>query len=166
MDAEEWERRIAMAWASMDDYGEPEFRELMKELTAQAPIELGGAGDFEYGGAFDSTGDPQRAVELYRRALDRGLDPDRRRQATIQMASSLRNLGRADEGVTLLIEELARGSDLLDDAVRGFLALALVDAGREREAVSQALTALAPHLTRYQRSMAAYAHALTHADNQ
>jgi hypothetical protein len=47
--------------------------------------------------------------------------------------------------------------DELDDAVRGFLALALVDVGREREAVTLALTALAPHLPRYQRSLANYA---------
>jgi tetratricopeptide (TPR) repeat protein len=160
MDAAEWERQVAVAWAAMDDYGEPEFRALMKGLAAEAPAELGGAGDAEYGGAFDSTGDPQQAVTLYRSALERGLEPDRRRQVTIQLASSLRNLGQVDESVTLLTAELERVSDPLDDAVRGFLALALLDAGREREAVSCALTALAPHLTRYQRSMTAYAHGL------
>jgi Tetratrico peptide repeat len=40
------------------------------------------------------------------------------------------------------------------------LALALVDVGREREAVSHALTALAPHLPRYQRSLGNYAQSL------
>jgi len=48
----------------------------------------------------------------------------------------------------------------LDDAVRAFLALALTDVGREREAVSLALGALAPHLPRYQRSLGNYARAL------
>ena len=75
----------------------------------------------------------------------------------IQLASSLRNVGRADESVALLTAELDADSDELDDAVRAFLALALVDVGREREAVSHALTALAPHLPRYQRSLASYA---------
>ena len=79
----------------------------------------------------------------------------------IQLASSLRNLGRAEEGVALLTDELAVGSDELDDAVRAFLALALTDVGRCPEAVSHALTALAPHLPRYQRSLAAYAQDLT-----
>ena len=37
---------------------------------------------------------------------------------------------------------------------------ALVDIGREREAVSIVLLALAPHLPRYQRSMANYARLL------
>jgi len=45
----------------------------------------------------------------------------------------------------------------LADAVRAFLALALVDVGRAREAASLALEALAPHLPRYQRSLGAYA---------
>ena len=38
-----------------------------------------------------------------------------------------------------------------------FLALALVDTGREREAVALSLTALARHLPRYNRSLANYA---------
>lgn len=75
----------------------------------------------------------------------------------IQLGSSLRNLGRAEESVALLQTELDAGSDDLDDAVRAFLALALTGVGREREAVSVAPTALAPHLTRYNRSLAAYA---------
>ena len=86
-----------------------------------------------------------------------GSRAERRRRAVIQLASSLRNVGRADESVALLTAELDAEPDELDDAVRAFLALALVDVGREREAVSHALTALAPHLPRYQRSLANYA---------
>jgi hypothetical protein len=52
----------------------------------------------------------------------------------------------------------------LDDAVEAFLALALVDVGREREAVSIALTALAGHLSRYQRSVSNYARLISQAD--
>jgi hypothetical protein len=51
-------------------------------------------------------------------------------------------------------------SDELDDAVRAFLALALAEVGRNREALSIALAALAPHLPRYQRSLANYARLL------
>jgi hypothetical protein len=47
-----------------------------------------------------------------------------------------------------------------DDAVRAFLALALIDSGRAPEALCHALTALAPHLPRYQRSVANYARLL------
>jgi Tetratrico peptide repeat len=72
-----------------------------------------------------------------------------------QLASTLRSLGQHEEAVDLLTAELARDSDDLDDAVRAFLALALTSAGRERDAVSVALTGLAAHLTRYNRSLAA-----------
>jgi hypothetical protein len=105
----------------------------------------------------DSTGHPDLAVPLYREALEHGLEGENRRRAVIQMASSLRNLGEVDESVALLTAELDQPSDHLDDAVRAFLALALADVGREREGLGHALTALAPHLPRYQRSLARYA---------
>jgi Tetratrico peptide repeat len=119
---------------------------------------------FERAAAFDSTGHPNLAVPLYRQALDRRLSGERRRRAVIQLASSLRNLGQPEESVALLTTELAAGSDHLDDAVRAFLALTLVDVGREREAASLALAALAPHLPRYQRSLANYARLLVEAE--
>ncbi|WP_018720904.1 tetratricopeptide repeat protein [Salinispora fenicalii] len=75
----------------------------------------------------------------------------------IQLASTLRNLGDPEESIDLLTAEVDRGPDELDDAVTAFLALALVDVGREREAVSLALGALAKHLPRYDCSLAHYA---------
>jgi hypothetical protein len=112
---------------------------------------------FERACDYDSNGHPDLAVPLYRQALEGTLEGENRRRAVIQLASSLRNLGEAEESVALLTAELDAPADHLDDAVRAFLALALVDVGREREAVSHALTALAPHLPRYQRSLANYA---------
>ncbi len=88
----------------------------------------------------------------------------RRRRAVIQLASSLRNVGQAEESVALLRAEREQPSDELDDAVAATLALALADTGREREAVSVAVAALAPHLPRYQRSMANYARLLVEED--
>jgi len=73
------------------------------------------------------------------------------------MASSLRNLGHSERAVALLSAELDAGTDALDSAVRAFLALALVDEGREREAVAVTLTALSSYLPRYNRSVARYA---------
>ena len=79
----------------------------------------------------------------------------------IQLASTLRNLGHPDESVALLRAEREEGSDELDDAVVATLALALADTGREREAAGLAIGALARHLPRYNRSMAAYAEELS-----
>ncbi|WP_207930580.1 tetratricopeptide repeat protein [Streptomyces hainanensis] len=154
-----WEQRVAQAWRTIDEHEAAEFRALIEGLAAELPADSALAA-FERGCAHDSTGQPERAVPEYRRALELGLTGVRRRRAVCQLASSLRNLGDPAEGVELLTAELARTSDHMDDAVRATLALCLVDVGREREAVSAALTALAPHLPRYQRSMANYARAL------
>ena len=159
----EWEPRIAAAWASIDDLSERDFLMLIEKLVAELPADSP-AGIFERAASLDSTGHSDLAVPLYQQALDRGLTGVRRRRAVIQMSSSLRNLGRPEESVTLLTAELDAGSDQLDDAVRAFLALALTDVGREREAVSLALGALAPHLPRYQRSLANYARLLVEPD--
>jgi len=158
MPDQEWERRLAALWATLDDRPEDEFVAAIDALAGE--LDDDGAGPFERAAARDSTGHSDLAVPLYRHALELGLDGERRRRAVIQLASSLRNLGETAISLALLEAELGRTCDPLDDAVRAFLALALVDSGREREAVCHALTALAPHLPRYQRSVANYARAL------
>jgi hypothetical protein len=170
----DWETRVEQAWASIDDYEEreEEFRSLIDglaaELAADDPIAA-----FERACAWDSTGHSDRAVPLYRWAIDHGLTGFRRRRAVIQLASSLRNVGQGAAAVTLLeaerdvdpatLDERTRG---LADAMSAVLALCLADSGREREAVSVAVAALAPHLPRYQRSMANYARLLLEPDDQ
>lgn len=152
----EYDRRSDELWASIDEHDEEAFRAKIDELVAELPADSPVAA-FERACAFDSTGHPDRAVPLYRDALRLGLEGERRRRAVIQQASSLRNLGHVQESLELLTAELEQPSDRLDDAVSAFLALALTDSGREQEAVSVALTALAPHLPRYQRSLRSYA---------
>jgi hypothetical protein len=152
----DWERRNAELWAAIDDLDADEFLGRLETLAGELP-----PGDaiasFELGAANDSTGHPDRAAPLYRAALAAGLTGIRRRRAMIQLASTLRNLGDPEESVRLLTAERDEGSDELDDAVVAVLALALVDTGREREAAGLAIGALARHLPRYNRSMAAYA---------
>ena len=162
MPDEEWEIRLADLWAGIDEHPDDEFIGLMDGLTAELPPD-DGVGPFERAASRDSTGHSDLAVPLYREALELPLPGERRRRAVIQLASSLRNLGRAGESVALLEAELRQRSDHLDDAVRGFLALALADTGREREGLCHALVALAAHLPRYQRSLANYAHQLLEA---
>ncbi|WP_190014032.1 tetratricopeptide repeat protein [Streptomyces lucensis] len=157
-----WEDRVAAAWASFDEYPEEraeEFRALIDALVAELPDDSP-LGPFEQACAWDSTGHSDKAAPLYREALARGLDGYRGRRTKIQLASSLRNVGQAEEGVELLTPELDGPSDELDDAVRACLALCLSSLGRDREGLSLVLGALAPHLPRYQRSMANYARAL------
>lgn len=57
----------------------------------------------------------------------------------------------------ILTEESTSADDGLDDAVAVFLALSLVDVGRDREAVAHLVHALADHLPRYTASAHRYA---------
>ena len=151
-----WEERLAAVWEELDVLDEQDFLVRVERLAAELP-EGDGIADFERASSLDSVGHADLAVPLYRQALESGLPGERRRRAVIQLASSLRTLGEVRESVALLEAELDRPPDHLDDAVRAFLALALVDSGRPRDAVSLALGALAPHLHRYQRSLSSYA---------
>lgn len=151
-----WEARLADLWAGFDALEPAAFIAAVDQhaagLPARHPVGL-----FERGGAHDSTGDTAAAVPLYEAALAAGLQGSRRRQAVIQMASSLRVLGQPGRAADLLTAELALPHDELTGAVRGFLALALADLGRERETLAVSLAALSGCLPRYHRSLARYA---------
>jgi len=101
----EWEARAEQLWQRFDEFDEDAFVAAVDELAAQLP-EGSAVAAFERAGARDSTGRTAEAVPLYRTALagradGAALDPSRRRQATIQLASSLRALGQAEESVEL-----------------------------------------------------------------
>ncbi|MEU8981682.1 tetratricopeptide repeat protein [Streptomyces sp. NPDC048309] len=167
---EDWEERTAAAWATFGAYeeagtaGAADFRAVIDALVAELP-EGSPLGPFEQACAWDSTGHSDKAAPLYREALARGLSGYKGRRAKIQLSSSLRNIGQAEEGVKLLTPELDAPCDELDDAVRACLALCLSSLGRDREGLSLVLGALAPHLPRYQRSMANYARLLVHPED-
>ena len=151
-----WEEQVATLWSSLDEFEPAVFIAQLELLLAE--LEPGSAiALFERGAAQDSTGQPAHAIPLYEAALRTGLSGLRRRRAVIQMASSLRNLGNAQRAEEMLRAELQLPRDELTEAVRAFLALALVDLGREREAVAVSLQALSTYLPRYNRSLARYA---------
>lgn len=157
----EWEERIADVWqlasgSMVDD----EVIARIDAIAAERGTDDARA-EFERAGARDSTGRPDEAVPLYAHALELGLDDERRPQAVLQMASSIRNLGDPDEALRLIEQEHRAHPDApFRDEVAAFLALALASTGNERRAVSVALLALAPHLRRYTRSMTVYAREL------
>lgn len=64
--------------------GRAVVEQLLGELPADSTVAL-----FERAAACNSTDHSDRAVPLYRGALERGLSGERRRRAVIQMASSL-----------------------------------------------------------------------------
>lgn len=159
-DVSRWEASVAAIW---HDYrsGRLPDEALVEAIDAAAaqrhPNDA--VALFERAGARDSVGLELEAEPLYRAAIANGLDGARRPQAIIQLASTLRLLGRLDESDSLLrgmIESPGKSNTLIDEA-RFFLALTLEAKSDPRQALGYALQALAPHLSRYNRSAAAYA---------
>jgi tetratricopeptide (TPR) repeat protein len=152
-----WQEQVDAVWARADELGDQGVMDAMDELAAQASDPA--LALFERGGSRDSGGRTDEAEPLYREALALGLPDDERAQCTIQLASTIRNLGRADESLALLRD--AAPYPPYSTAFAAFEALALASLGRPVEGLSLVLRALAPTLPRYQRSVAAYADELT-----
>lgn len=114
---------------------------------------------FEQASVHDFLGHEALAVEGYRRALATGLEAPHHHNARIQLASTLRNLGQADQAIDLLRSMEDTPQELLPGA-QAFLALALYDDGQPAEALRTALLTLAPNLPTYRRSIIDYAHEL------
>jgi hypothetical protein len=161
----DWEARVAAVWQRVDALPPAELVAAVDALAAER--EPGDAKAlFERACARDTTGIEDEAEHCYRQALATGrLDPYRQSRATIQLASTLRILGRLDESEQLLVALLERhlepgNARALHDEARATLALTYAAQGRTAEAAGLALATLAPHLTRYHRSMARNAAAL------
>ncbi|QEO09708.1 tetratricopeptide repeat protein [Protaetiibacter larvae] len=155
----EWRVRMAAVWAEADRLEDAELVRRIDEVAAERPEDP--LALFERGGARDATGDEAGAEGFYRAALAAGLPESERAQCVIQLASTVRNLGRPEESLELLRAEFEpRPDDELADAAVAFAALALVDLGRPVEAVASLLHTLTPHLPRYRRSLHAYADAV------
>jgi hypothetical protein len=148
---------VAAVWADAGSRPEPETEAAIESLVAERPADDAVA-VFELAGVRDFVGREAEAEPLYRRALELGLEEPQRGQAVIQLASTVRNLGRPEESLTLLRDEFAGHPEHpLADAATAFAALALADTGAEREALVAVLRALVPHLPAYGRAVTAYA---------
>jgi hypothetical protein len=163
---ENWERRLAAVWDRASAMRGEDLVEAVDALAlARSPDD--GLALFERACARDTAGFEAGAEHYYRAALlAQHLDPYRRSRAVIQLASTLRILGRLAESEQLLLDELERNQDAdeeqrpLHDEARAILALTYVAQGRATEAAGLALCTLAPRLSRYNRSILASASSL------
>ncbi|WP_255447747.1 tetratricopeptide repeat protein [Schumannella sp. 10F1B-5-1] len=154
----DWRARVDAVWAD-DALDEREVMRRIDALAAERPDDPEALA--EAGGARDSAGLESWAEQLYVRALDGGLGEPFRSQVVIQLASTVRNLGRPEESIALIDAHYGdRPDHELAAAASAFRALALTSAGRQVEAVADLLLALAPTLPRYQRSVRGYAREL------
>jgi len=155
--SQSWESRVAALWSEAAELGAEEVLARMDALVAERDGSDAAAA-FESASVRDYLGREAEAEPLYRRALELGLDATRRPQAVIQLASTLRNLGRPAEAVALLDDQLAdHPADEWTAPSAAFLALALASDGRERDAASVALVALSATLPAYSAAVRRYA---------
>lgn len=160
MSEADWEARVAAVWSTANDLSDDAVLDAIDDLVIERGRE-DAAALFEAASVRDYLGRESEAEPFYRRALEIGLDEPRHAQAVIQLGSTLRVLGRAEEAVTLLRGWIVRHPDHpLADAGRAFLSLALLSAGHEREAALVALRTLAPTLPQYAGAVAEYAEEL------
>lgn len=157
-DHEEWELRLAELWKRVESLKGADMVAAVDALANERdPGDA--AALFERACARDTAGIEAEAEIYYRAALAMSsLDPYRRSRASIQLASTLRILGRLEESEQLLVSELERHMEtgaprVLHDEARATLALTYVAQGRPIEAAGLALSALAPYLSRYNRSV-------------
>ena len=150
----EWEERVAAFWQSADDSKIDEtlagMKSLVEELDPTNPIGL-----FELASFHDFLGLEPEAIPIYKQAMHSGLAGVKREKAVIQLASSLRKVGKPDEAAALL--ESTTFSVETETAAKAFLALAHLDAGNASKALSIALLELYPTGGPYERSIKLYA---------
>jgi len=154
---ESWESRVAAVWADAESSSDETVLTRIDALVAErGPDDA--AAEFEAASVRDYLGREADAEPLYRAAIANGLDARRHPQAVIQLASTLRNLGRAAEAVDLLEGLLAEHeADEWTTPAAAFLALSLASDGRERDAASVALYALSGSLPVYSGAVRRYA---------
>lgn len=123
---------------------------------------------YEVGGAYDTAGDETTALGFYQRAMTGGLDGDVLRRCYVQYGSTLRNLGRLDESVTVFAQ--ARREFPNSVALGAFEALSLYAAGHVNTALGSLLALIADHvhseeIERYKPALRGNAEYLTSLDS-
>ncbi|GIG54648.1 tetratricopeptide repeat protein [Demequina activiva] len=152
--AERWEADVAELWQRADRSRPAEVLDGMRVLWRRRGEQDADA-LAEWAGAHDFVGRESDAIPLYRRSLERGVAGRRRDEVVVQLASSLRAVGDPDAAIVVLDDHEV--TEAMRPAAQAFRALALRDLGRAEEALTVALTALAPTLGQYRGAVARYA---------
>lgn len=118
---------------------------------------------YEYAGVLDGMGDEAGAIPLYEAALAGGLVEPHRHRAQLQLASSLRVVGRPAESLEVLGQVHPIRQNHTATAL--FQALSRADLGEERQALADLLrlvleTTTDPETQHYREDLGAYADGL------
>jgi hypothetical protein len=95
---------------------------------------VSGRDELEQAFAYDREGHEAEAIPHYEQAIAAGLDDEELQKAMLGLGSSLRNVDRVDESVSVLEDAVRRFPD--HQALPVFLAFSLWSAGRRNEALA------------------------------
>jgi tetratricopeptide (TPR) repeat protein len=115
---------------------------------------VSGREELEQAFAYDREGLEAEAIPHYERAIAAGLGDEQLAKAMLGLGSSLRNVDRFDESVTVLEDAVGRFPD--DRSLLVFLAFSLWSAGRGNEALALLARRLGDG-TGYERAIGEYA---------
>lgn len=96
---------------------------------------------YEVGGSYDTDGQEETALGYYQRAMAAGLEGRWLRQCYLQCGSTLRNLGRFDESLTVFDEGVALFPE--SESLGLFRALTMHAAGKPSAALGTVLAVIA-----------------------
>jgi hypothetical protein len=120
-----------------------------------------GHDELEQAMAFDRDGLEAEAIPHYERAIAAGLSGEQLAKALVGLGSSLRNVDRVEESVSVLEDACRRFPD--HQAMPVFLAFSLWSAGRRGEAVAL-LARRAGEGSGYERAIREYADDIERSD--
>jgi ribosomal protein S18 acetylase RimI-like enzyme len=129
-----------LGWRYKDDPNR--LIEHFRDVVDQYPTT--GRAKFELANALDYFGQEAQAVPLYKEAMSLGLSAEYDAYARLQLGSSLRNIGRIEEAVSLLRDAEDRYPQM--PSIRMFLALALYAKGQADESLKVALQTMLRHI--------------------
>ncbi|RDY69118.1 hypothetical protein DXT76_16825, partial [Halobacillus trueperi] len=88
---------------------------------------------FELANAYDFIGQEEKAIPLYEDAISTGLNSEYEAYALLQLGSSLRNVGRIDDAISVLSNAENRYPEF--PSITMFLSMAMCDKGRDSDAL-------------------------------
>jgi tetratricopeptide (TPR) repeat protein len=135
-----WETVVKNGWENKDD--ETKLIEYFLEVAEKYPNSA--RAKFELANAYDFTRQEETAISLYEDAISIGLDAECEAYALLQLGSSLRNVGRIDDAISILADAEHRYPEF--PSITMFLGMAMHDKNKNTEALRKTLNAMLRHL--------------------
>jgi tetratricopeptide (TPR) repeat protein len=150
-----WETVVKNGWENKDD--ENKLIKYFSELAEKYPNTA--RAKFELANAYDFIGQEDKAIKQYEDAIRIGLNAEYEAYALLQLGSSLRNVGRIDDAISVLSDAEKRYPEF--PSITMFLGMAMHDKNMNTEALRTTLNAMLRHfktsdIERYRVSLENY----------